>query len=140
MRREGDDDHSAPAQRFDGLDRQVGVGSVDDREVGEAGAGRGDDLGQVGAAPDDGEDVRSALNRLDEGRLVALIGEDDDPVDGVHGAPTGTAANSSVEDCAARRTGMDWAFARISIRWPRWDWDEASIRRTKVKVPSISRA
>lgn len=140
MRREGDDNHSAAAQRFDGLDRQVGVGSINDREVGEAGTGRGDDLGQVGAAPDDGEDVRSALNRLDEGRLVALIGEDDDPVDGAHGAPTGTAANSSVEDCAARRTGMDWAFARISIRWPRWDCDEASIRRTKVKVPSISRA
>ena len=101
--------------------------------------GRGDDLSQVGAAPDDGKDIRSALNRLDKGRLVALIGEDDDPVDGAHGAPTGTAASSSVEDCAARRTGMDWAFARISIRWPRCDWDEASIRRTKVNVPSISR-
>ena len=116
MRREGNNDHSASAQRFDGLDRQVGVGSIDVREVGEAGTGRGDDLSQVGAAPDDGKDIRSAQNRLDKGRLVALIGEDDDPVDGAHGAPTGTAASSSVEDCAARRTGMDWAFARISIR------------------------
>ena len=107
MRSEGDDDHPASAQRFNGLDRQIGVGSVDDREVGEAGAGRGDDLGQVSAAPDDGEDIRSALNRLDEGCLVALIGENDDPVDGAHGAPPGTAASSSVEDCAARRTGMD---------------------------------
>ncbi len=140
MGRKGNDDHAASAQRFNGLDRQVGVGSVDDREIGEAGAGRGNDLSQVSAAPDDGKDIRSALNRLDEGCLVALIGEDDDPVDGAHGAPTGTAASSSVEDCAARRTGMDWAFARISIRWPRCDWDEASIRRTKVKVPSISRA
>ena len=140
MGREGDHDHAASAQRFDGLDRQVGVGSVDDCEVGEAGAGCGDDLGQVGAAPDDGEGLRSPLNRLDEGCLVALIGQDDDPVYGAHGSPTGTAANSSVEDCAARRTGMDWALARISIRWPRRDWDESSIRRTKVKVPSISRA
>ena len=116
MRRERDDDHAATAQRFDGFDRQIGVGSVNDREVCEAGSGCGDDLGQVSAAPHDGEDVRAPLDRLDEGCLVALIGEDNDPVDGAHGAPTGTAASSSVEDCAARRTGMDWAFARISIR------------------------
>ena len=127
MGREGNHDHSASAQRFDGLDRQVGIGSVDDRKVGEAGAGRGNNLSQIGAAPDDGKDIRSALNPLDEGCLIALISEDNDPVDGAHGAPTGTAASSSVEDCAARRTGMDWAFARISIRWPRRDWDEASI-------------
>ena len=53
MGRKGNDDHAASAQRFNGLDRQVGVGSVDDREVSEAGAGRGDDLSQVSAAPDD---------------------------------------------------------------------------------------
>ncbi len=50
MRREGDDDHSAPAQRFDGPIVRSN-GSVDDREVGEAGAGRGDDPARVGAAP-----------------------------------------------------------------------------------------
>lgn len=119
MRREGDDDHSAPAQRFDGLDRQVGVGSVDDREVGEAGAGRGDDLGQVGAAPDDSQAVRARLDRLDYGCFPALIGQDHDSVDGAHEAPTGTAANCSFEVCAARSSGRDWALAMISMRVPR---------------------
>ena len=59
MGRKGNDDHAASAQRFNGLDRQVGVGSVDDRKVGEAGACSGDDLGQVGAAPDDSQAVRA---------------------------------------------------------------------------------
>ena len=41
----------------EGIGGQVGVCSVDDGKVGDAGAGGSDDLGEVGAAPDDGQAV-----------------------------------------------------------------------------------
>jgi hypothetical protein len=59
VRCEGDDRHADRAQGGDGIGRQVGVGTVDDREIRDAGARGGDHLGQVGAAPDDSQAVRA---------------------------------------------------------------------------------
>ena len=110
-------------------------------EVSDPGARGRDHLREVGAAPDDGQCVRAGLDGLDDGGFVSLVGQERHPVDGAHGDPTGTAARESAEVWAARRAGTESASARISMRCPRCVWeDEASMTRTKVKVPSISRA
>ena len=98
MRAKRNDRHAARAQRVNGLDRQVGVGAVDDCQVRDPRAAGGNDLSEIGAATNDREGLSMALYCLDEGRFVSLLGEDNNPVNGsAHGAPTGTAARPSVE-------------------------------------------
>ena len=118
MRAESDDRHATRAQRIHGLGRQVGVGTIDDCQIRDSRAAGGDNLSEVCATTNDHKGLTVALYCLDEGRFVSLLGEDDDPVDGTHGAPTGTAARPSVELWAASRTGSEDESARISMRAP----------------------
>ena len=97
MRAKRNDRHAARAQRIHGLGRQVGVGAVDDCQVRDPRAAGSNDLSEVRAATNDREGLPMALYCMDEGRFVSLIGEDNNPVNGTHGAPTGTAARPSVE-------------------------------------------
>lgn len=107
MRGQRHDRHADRLEGGHGLGGQVRVGPVDDRQVRDAGPGRGDHLGEIGAASHDGQGVGAGLDRLDDRRFPALIGQDHDSVDGAHEAPTGTAASWSVEVCEARRAGSD---------------------------------
>jgi len=97
MRAKRNDRHAARAQRVERLGRQVGVGTVDDCQVRDPRAACGNDLSEIGAATNDLEGLSMPLYCLDEGRFVSLLGEDNHPVNGTHGAPTGTAARPSVE-------------------------------------------
>ena len=82
---------------MDRFGRQIRIAAVDDSQVRNARAGRCDHLGEGGAASNNRQGISVALYRLDEGCFVSLIGQDDDPVNRTHGAPTGTAASPSVE-------------------------------------------